>query len=328
MFLRTLTAMAVVLTLGVVQVAPGVAVAAEQAPQSVSEAIVARTEAISVEMERASTALGSIDFRALLGSPDRATLQRSEALLAQAEAQASSAARTLAAMPAWPGDSDEDRLVDQTARDAAAFAADMAKLARDLRQMVSAMLKGDQATLKSAALLVQAGSVRLMEGQALGARSRAALLPVGSTDRELILAQGEVLDGIAVMVGYAGRVRDGAASAKRLRRIEANGRRMVARARALSAEAKRIDLEALAGEPKGGELVTLVERSYAINEAFVQSIERCIGVIETAAGKLEAAGSERISLRQDMTPLEQEGRVMERLGSEQMDVALRIERLG
>ncbi|PVM91488.1 hypothetical protein [Caulobacter endophyticus] len=320
--------MAVVLALGVVQAAPGVAAAAQSASQGENAAIAARTQAISAEMDRASAAFASVDLRALLSTTDRASMERFEAALAQAEAEASAAARTLSAMPAWPGDSDDDKLVDQTARDAAAFASDIAKLARDLRQMLVALRKGDQGSLKNAAALVQAGSVRLMEGQALGARSRAALLPADSAERQLMLAQAEVLDGMAAIIAYAGNARDEVSTVKRLRLIGVNGRRMVAQTRALTAQARRMDLAALAGEPKDSQLLTLVERSYAINEEFAQSTERCLSALDVAAGKLEAAGGARISLRQDLVPLEREGKVMEQLGAEQMDVAVRIERLG
>lgn len=283
-----------------------------------AQAVLSRAETVTRLLDQAGVAIQELDFPAAVRSPDPQTVDGVLAQLDGAEGKVRAAAAELRALPPWMGASEDDWLIDTATKDAAVYIDDVLVLLGDLRHLLAAVRKGDQAALQPALARFAGGAAKLVAGQALSARTRAAMMPKDSGDREVVLAQAEIYDGLSAVLTYVMANGDGAATAKTLRGSQGRIVRMASAARDRWAAQKSADRLIYGDGLKDKTLADAFERTFALQEEMLLSLERSAAAIGVMAAKLEAAGATRVRLRQDIAPIEAEEAVLSNLIQQQV----------
>jgi hypothetical protein len=297
----TATGVAMVLAAGAHS---GVALARPAAVQAMdearAEAAMARVETVSGLVNQSSSSLAGINAR-LLANPDDAEGMRAlSESLERARVQAADAAAKLQALPAWKGDTDGDRLLDKSTKDATSFAVSTAAAITELQRLVNAARAGDKAAVRQGVVVLLRNLSKMIEGQALNARSRAALMTPGSSDREMTFTQANLYDGVAAAMPYLYGQVDASSTAGKVRQAQAAAQETIAVGR------KRLDAEIEADrlEFKGAPPQALT-KTHQIQTDLFASLARSVEILGGMADKIEAGG-ERTALAQDLTAMKAE----------------------
>ncbi|NGM50739.1 hypothetical protein G5B46_14065 [Caulobacter sp. 602-2] len=203
-------------------------------------------------------------------------------------------------------------------RDAVVFADDVVELIGAMRTSLTLAGKGDKAAFQKAQDKLMSGGVKMLVGQALSARTRAAMMPKEAADRHIVLAQAEIYEGFGSVLSYSGGFTEGASAAKALRTFEANVRKQTIVGRERELAQVKSDRAELADGLLDPVVRAAFDRQHALQLDVFKSLERSADALGAIAGKLEASGGKRLQLRPDMLPLEKEESVQSQLMQEQM----------
>ena len=316
--LATGVALVLLASQGVGALAATAAAVAAEGGASTTSALLDRVQTITSLVDQLGQSVQGVDFSAIYRTPGKEGIAAVVAQLDQAEVQATATAGRLRALPAWTGASEEDRMVAATTRDAMVYADDVVGLIKNMRQLLVAARNGDDTALQKAMSTLMSGGVKMTAGQALAVRARAAMLPRNSSDRQIVLAQAELYDGVAALLSYGGEFSDGAATAQALRRAETNIRRLAALGRECEIAQAKLDRAELADGLKDAALAAAFERQHRLQLDVLQSLERSAVGVGAIAAKLEAAGPERLRVRDDMLPIGREETLQAQLMQDQM----------
>jgi hypothetical protein len=294
--------------------------AAQSIDQARIDAAMARVQAVSGLVNQSSQSLAGVNAR-LMGNPEDAEGMRvlSESL-EQARVQAADAAAKLKALPAWKGDTDGDRLIDKSTKDATSFAVSTAAAITELQRLVNAARAGDKAAVRQGVVLLLQNLSKMIEGQALNARSRAALMEPGSSDREMTFTQASLYDGVAAAMPYLYGQVDGATAAKNIRQAQASAQETIALGRKRLAEEVEADrVEYRGKQPQA------VTRTHQLQTELFASLVRSTEILGGMAGKMDA-GEARTELGQDLTAMKAEEDRQQAMVREQISLAAELVR--
>gem|GEM_PF-3494309 len=286
--------------------------------QGKAQAILDRAQVLTQLLDEVSGSIQGVDLTAVSRAPTPQTVASVVAQLEQSQVAASRAAARLRALPAWTGTGEDDRLIAAASRDAVVFADDVVELIGAMRTSLTLAGKGDKAAFQKAQDKLMSGGVKMLVGQALSARTRAAMMPKDAADRHIVLAQAEIYEGFGSVLSYSGGFTEWASAAKALRTFEANVRKQTIAGREREFDQVKSDRAELADGLLDPVLRAAFDRQHALQLDVFKSLERSADALGAIAGKLEASGGKRLQLRPDMLPLEKEESVQSQLMQEQM----------
>lgn len=271
-------------------------------------------------LNRSSSSIAGVDNRLMLQYKNPVVYKGFLNSLDLAKAQAQAASRALNAQPDWAGPSREDQMVAKATRDARVFAASVVMMIDDIKRVALAIQSGDEAALKTGLDLLAKNSRKLVEGQALNLRTRAAMLDEEEPSYHQMEAMARVYDGMGQAMRYSFREGSPKEVAARLRESQAKVRESVEngrRALALEVQGKSVLLKLL---PEDDKLRDLTKTSQEFDTEIFASLDRSADILQQVAGKLDVA-STRISLGADFMRLAQEEGITQDLIGKQLALA-------
>jgi hypothetical protein len=294
--------------------------AVQAASEDHAQQMVAHASKVFELLNESSDSIAKVDSRQMLQYQNPAVFKAFLNSLDQAKAQAQTASRALNAQPDWIGSTREDQMVGKATRDARVFAASVITMIDDIKRVALAIQGGDKAALQTGLDLLARNSRKLVEGQALNLRTRAALLNEDDPSYHQMEAMARIYDGMAQAMRYSFREAPPKEVAARVRETQTKVREAVEdgrRALAFEAQGSSLLLKVL---PAGDKVLGMAKTSQELDTQIFASLERSADILQQMAGKLDVAAT-RISLGPDFMRLAQEEAAAQELVGKQLALA-------